>query len=67
MPYTVFPIKIQTVKANPHNVPTIAPFEFANGMNIPKQNSPNIGPPITPNNDITAFKIKINFNFKEDI
>ena len=50
------PTNIQTVNANPVSVPAIAPFEFANGKNIPKQKRPKIGPPITPNNEITALR-----------
>ena len=38
------------------NVPAIAPFEFANGKNIPKRNRPNTGPPMTPNSDKAACK-----------
>ncbi len=46
IPYAADPTKIQTVKAILVSVPAIAPFELANGKNIPKMKRPRTGPPL---------------------
>ena len=45
IPYAAEPTKIHTVKAILDSVPAMAPFELANGKNIPKMKRPSTGPP----------------------
>lgn len=63
---TFAPIPIQRVKANADIVPLRAPFQLAQGKNIPREKTPRRGPANFYFYKMSIYIVSINFQIKNN-